>query len=59
MMETDYIDDRDRPGAVMGPATVPKRTRWLLDTGLTSEGEMDMVHRKNPERMYGVEMREK
>lgn len=27
LMETDYIDDKRRPGAVLGPKTVPKRTK--------------------------------
>jgi len=33
LMETDYIDDPDRPGAVLGPKTVPRRVRWLLENG--------------------------
>ena len=32
MMETDYIDDPRRPGAVLSPKTVPKRTRELIPT---------------------------
>ena len=34
MLETDYMDDLKRPGAVLGPKTVPKRTRQLLEAGL-------------------------
>ena len=34
MLETDYMDDPKRPGAVLGPKTVPKRTRQLLEAGL-------------------------
>jgi TatD-related deoxyribonuclease len=36
-METDFLDDMNRPGAVLGPKTVPKRTQelcrkmWELD----------------------------
>ncbi len=58
LMETDYIDDPKRPGAVLSPATVPKRTMWLLESGIATESDMDVVHRKNPERLYGVEMGE-
>ena len=32
-METDFIDDPDRPGAVLGPKTVPRRTTWLAEAG--------------------------
>ena len=30
-METDYLDDPKRPGAVLGPKTIPKRTIELCD----------------------------
>ena len=29
LMETDYLDDPKRPGAVLGPRTIPKRTNEL------------------------------
>ncbi|MFB6304662.1 MAG: TatD family hydrolase [Haloferacaceae archaeon] len=53
LMETDYLDDPDRPGAVMGPKTVPRRTRWLL-----AEGYGDAVRRAHvgtPAAVYGVD----
>lgn len=56
MMETDYLDDPRRPGAVMGPRTVPKRTAMLLRDGHLTPGQMWVVHRDNPERVYGVDM---
>ena len=31
MLETDYMDDPKRPGAVLGPKTVPKRTQQLAE----------------------------
>src|SRR5206468_3217503 len=31
LMETDYMDDPRYPGAVLGPKTVPRRTKELLD----------------------------
>ena len=31
-METDYLDDPSRPGAVLGPKTVPKRTHALVSS---------------------------
>jgi len=33
MLETDFIDDPERPGAVMSPNTVPKRVRGMLSSG--------------------------
>lgn len=52
-METDYIDDPSRPGAVLGPKTVPRRTLALL------EGNEELfwkVHVDNVERAYGIEV---
>lgn len=37
LMETDYIDDPKRPGAVLGPKTVPKTTKALLKKGVLTE----------------------
>ena len=53
MLETDYIDDPDRPGAVLGPRTVPRRVRALAGD------HPDAMHRacvELPERIYGVEI---
>lgn len=56
MMETDYIDDKRRPGAVLGPKTVPKRTKAFLQNGLFTEEDVYKIHVENPEKVYGVEM---
>ena len=37
MLETDHMDDPARPGAVLGPKTVPKRTRQLSEAGVDDE----------------------
>lgn len=37
LLETDYMDDPRRPGAVMGPKTVPKRTQALFALGVDEE----------------------
>ncbi|HUL39514.1 MAG TPA: TatD family hydrolase, partial [Methanomassiliicoccales archaeon] len=42
LMETDYLDDMKRPGAVMAITTVPRRTKALLQSGKMSE---DQAHR--------------
>lgn len=56
LMETDYIDDRQRPGAVLGPKTVPKRTKAFLQNGLFTEEDVYKIHVENPEKVYGIEM---
>jgi TatD-related deoxyribonuclease len=53
LMETDFLDDPDRPGAVLGPKTVPKRVRWLLDEGY--EDGVARAHVQTPARVYGVD----
>lgn len=55
VMETDYIDDPARPGAVLGIATVPRRTRELLGAGIFSEDEVWKVNYENPAKLYGME----
>ena len=52
MLETDYMDDLRRPGAVLGPKTVPKRTRQLLAAGL-DEDILYNCHKDLPDRIYG------
>ena len=53
LMETDFVDDADRPGAVMGPKTVPRRVRWLLEEGC--EEAVRIAHVETPERVYGID----
>jgi TatD-related deoxyribonuclease len=53
MLETDFIDDRRRPGAVMAPATVPRRTRAMLEQGVPEE-RVWRIHKENPEKVYGA-----
>ncbi len=54
MMETDYMDSPQYPGAVLGPKTVPKRTRDLLAKNILTEEQTWTIHGKNPERVYGI-----
>ncbi|MFB6173960.1 MAG: TatD family hydrolase [Halobacteriales archaeon] len=53
LMETDFLDDPDRPGAVLGPKTVPRRTRWLREEG--HDEAVEIAHVETPERVYGVQ----
>ncbi|WP_435154766.1 TatD family hydrolase [Haladaptatus sp. DFWS20] len=52
LMETDFVDDPDRPGAVMGPKTVPRRVSWMQEQGY--DGEIRTAHVSTPERLYGI-----
>ena len=54
LMETDYIDDPRRPGAVLGPKTVPKRTMELLDQNILTEEEIAIIHEENPQKTYKI-----
>ena len=56
LMETDYIDDPFRPGAVLGPKTVPKRTLYLLENGIITEEQIYKVHQENPEKIYDISL---
>ncbi|AHG04381.1 deoxyribonuclease [Halobacterium sp. DL1] len=55
LMETDFVDDADRPGAVMGPKTVPRRVRWLQKQG--HDDAVHLAHVETPEAVYGIDTR--
>ena len=57
MMETDFLDDARRPGAVMAITTVPKRTKALIQTGAMTEEDAWVIHGENAEKLYGVKLR--
>ncbi len=54
MLETDYIDDPRRPGAVLGPKTVPKKTISFLEKNILTEDQVYKIHKENPEETYNV-----
>ncbi len=56
LMETDYIDDPRRPGAVLSPKTVPKKTLDLIDNGILSEDQAYIIHKQNPENTYNIDL---
>ncbi|WP_229120922.1 TatD family hydrolase [Halapricum desulfuricans] len=53
LMETDFIDDPERPGAVLGPKTVPRRVRWMLENGW--DDAVRRAHVETPARVYGID----
>lgn len=56
LMETDYMDMLDRPGAVLGPKTVPRRTKELLRKGILTEEDAHKIHVENVEKVYGIDL---
>ena len=58
LMETDYLDDKTRPGAVLGPKTVPRRTLELLKQGLIDEDDAYLIHVTNVENIYNIDLEE-
>lgn len=56
-LESDYMDDRSRPGAVNGPRSVPRRMQRMLQEGVVTAENMWRVHSTVPEKIYGVEFR--
>ncbi|KZX16001.1 TatD related DNase [Methanobrevibacter cuticularis] len=56
LMETDYLDDLTRPGAVLGPKTVPKRTLDFIRKEILTEEDAFKVHKNNIESIYEIEL---
>lgn len=56
MMESDYMDDESRPGAVIGPRSVPRVTFRLLREGQITVDDAWRIHADTPEKVYGVEI---
>ncbi|MDO9537860.1 MAG: TatD family hydrolase [Thermoplasmata archaeon] len=56
MMETDFLDDPTRPGAVLAATTVPKRTKAYLEAGIFTEEMVSKIHGEWPQRVYGIDI---
>ena len=56
MLESDYMDELERPGAVIGPKSVPRFSLRLLETGAMNEETLARCHVDTPSRTYGVEI---
>lgn len=52
LLETDYIDDADRPDAVMPCDTVPKRVSGLMQSGEIDEATAWSIGDEMPRRLY-------
>ena len=53
-MESDFMDENSRPGAVTGPKSVPRITKKLLESGVITEEDCWRIHAETPEKVYGV-----
>jgi TatD-related deoxyribonuclease len=53
-MESDFMDENSRPGAVTGPKSVPRYTNLLLKNGLITEDDCFRIHAETIEKLYGV-----
>lgn len=55
-MESDYMDENSRPGAVIGPKSVPRYARKLFESGQITEEDLWRIHSETPSRVYGVDI---
>ncbi len=53
-MESDYMDSNERPGAVIGPKSVPRYTNQLLAAGILTEEDCFRIHAETIRNVYGV-----
>ena len=53
MMETDFLDDPRRPGAVLAITTVPKRTHQLIEKKQLRLDDAYQIHYDNARMTYG------
>ena len=52
MLETDYLDDPKRPGAVMGPKTDPRKTFKAIENNILTEEQAYNIHTIIPNSVY-------
>ena len=55
-LESDYMDENSRPGAVIGPKSVPRYTLKLLESGAITEEDCYRIHAETIRNVYGVEI---
>jgi TatD-related deoxyribonuclease len=53
-MESDYMDENSRPGAVIGPKSVPRYTNQLVAAGKFTVDDCFRIHAETIEKVYGV-----
>jgi TatD-related deoxyribonuclease len=55
-LESDYMDENSRPGAVIGPKSVPRYTKKLLEDNLITVDDCYRIHAETIRQVYGVEI---
>lgn len=55
-LESDYMDENSRPGAVLGPKSVPRFTARFLEQGLITEEDVCRIHVETPGKVYGIDV---
>ncbi|MDD4483222.1 MAG: TatD family hydrolase [Methanoregula sp.] len=55
-MESDFMDENSRPGAVTGPKSVPRITKKLFEAGEITEEDCYRIHGDTVEKVYGVKI---
>jgi TatD-related deoxyribonuclease len=55
-LESDYMDENSRPGAVIGPKSVPRYTIKLMESGVITEEDCYRIHATTIRNVYGVEI---
>jgi len=54
LVETDYLDDPQRPGAVMSLSSLPRKIRRLYERGILSRSIINKICRELPSAIYGI-----
>lgn len=52
MLETDYIDDPEKPSAIMACNTVPNKIHWMLASGVGDEELVYQICGEIPDSLY-------
>jgi TatD-related deoxyribonuclease len=55
-LETDFLDDPHRPGAVLDLTTVPRRARAIADASPERIDALRIPFSESPKRLYGLEL---
>jgi len=53
-MESDFMDDNSRPGAVNGPRSVPRTIQRMLQKGEITVDDVCRIHLDVPSKLYRV-----
>lgn len=53
-MESDFMDDNSRPGAVNGPRSVPRTMQRMLQKGDITVDDVCLIHSDVPGKLYRV-----